>query len=300
MCVMKMKKIEGIIPAMLTPLNSDETINFNRMQELMTELQNRGVHGIFVGGTQGEFFAFTAEERKKMIDTAVENIKANKTLFVGTGAITTRESIELTKYAQDAGADFAVVITPYFVKLSQTELIRHYSRIAESTDINIVLYNNPSSTGNNLLPESVKHLSDEFSNIVGIKESSVVFEQLSKLIRLTRSKNFSVIVGLEPHILGGLLIGAKGAVAASGNVIPELLVELYNAFKSGDIRRAAELQNKVNKFFDLLHLSAFPGTVKDILRLLGKDYGLARSPVMEVSKENIKTIKQVLRELSLL
>jgi len=294
-----MKEIKGIIPAMLTPLNEDETINFDKMQELMEDLQNRKVHGIFVGGTQGEFFAFTSNERKKMIDVAVENIKANKTLFVGTGAITTRETIELTKYARDAGADFAVIITPYFVRLSQEELINHYRKIANAVDINIVLYNNPPSTGNNLLPESVKQLANGFPNIVGIKESSTNFEQLSKLIRLTKSDKFSVIVGLEPHILGGLLLGAKGAVAASGNVIPEILVQLYESFENGDIEKATKLQNKVNKFFDLLHLSAFPGTVKDILRIMGKDYGRARSPVMEVSEKYVNQIKDVLKELEL-
>ena len=162
-----------------------------------------------------------------------------------------------------------------------------------------VLYNNPPSTGNNLLPESVKQLANGFPNIVGIKESSTNFEQLSKLIRLTKSDKFSVIVGLEPHILGGLLLGAKGAVAASGNVIPEILVQLYESFENGDIEKATKLQNKVNKFFDLLHLSAFPGTVKDILRIMGKDYGRARSPVMEVSEKYVNQIKDVLKELEL-
>ena len=292
-----MKEIKGIIPAMVTPLNNDETINFDKMRELMEDLQERGVHGLFVGGTQGEFFAFTTEERKKMIKVAVENINSNKTLFVGTGAITTRETFELTTYAADAGADFAVVITPFFVRLSQKELIEHYRKIASAVDISIVLYNNPPSTGNNLLPESVAVLAKEHNNIVGIKESSTNFEQLSKLIRITKDKEFSVIVGLEPHILGGLLLGAKGAVAASGNVIPEILVSLYNEFVKGNIKIAAELQEKVNKFFDLLHLSAFPGTMKDILRIVGKNYGPARSPVLEVSKDCEEKIKSVLRDL---
>jgi len=293
-----MKAIKGIIPAMLTPLKADESVDFEKLRELMEDLQARGVHGIFVLGTQGEFYAFNTEERKKIIEVAVDCIKSNKTLYVGTGSITTKETIELTKYAYDVGADFAAIITPYLIRTTQEEMILHYEKIANAVDMPILLYNNPSATGNNLLPESVKALS-EIDNIVGIKDSTPNFEQLSKLIRITSSEKFSVLVGLEPHILGGLLLGAKGAIAASANVIPEILVELYNAVVSGDIIQAAELQDKVNKFFDLLHLSTFPGTVKDIMIMLGKNYGPARSPIINLPKEKHEVIEKLLKELGL-
>jgi len=293
-----MKEIRGIIPAMLTPLDKNENIDKNKLRELVQKLQNKGVHGIFTLGTQGEFYAFNIEEKKTIMEIVIDEVKSNIPVYVGTGSATTRETIELTKYAADLGADFVAIVTPFLIKVTQEEMIEHYTKISEAVDINILLYNNPSSTRNNLKPETVQKLSI-IPNIVGIKDSTPNFEQLSRLIRIT-DKDFSVLVGLEPHILGGLLLGAKGTIAASANVIPDILVELYNKVKEGNIREAAKLQNQVNKFFDLLHLSTFPGTVKEIMEMIGEPYGPARMPVGKLTKENREKVMSVLKEMGLL
>jgi len=291
--------IKGIIPAVLTPFDKHENIDINAFKELLNYLMDKGVHGLFILGSQGEFYALTLDECKKLMDAAVSVKRENIPIYAGIGRITTRETIELAKYALDVGIDYGVVVTPFYVRLTQKELEEHYKKIAESVELKILLYNNPSNTNINLEPDTVYRLRD-ISNIVGIKESTPYFSQLVELIQKCRSAKFHILVGLECHILGGLLLGADGAVVASANAIPDILVSLYENFTEGNLGEAIKLQQKVNEFFNLFKYGTFPGILKDIMEIMGFQYGKARSPVKSITRKAREEIRFRLKILGLL
>ncbi|MCG6535431.1 MAG: dihydrodipicolinate synthase family protein, partial [Syntrophales bacterium LBB04] len=204
---------KGIIPAMVTPLTRDGKINEKALRRFIDYLIDGGSHGLFVVGTTGEFYGLSPEEEKELFEITVDQTRGRVPVYAGTGAITTREVILLTRYAAEAKVDAVSVLTPMFISPSQKELIQHYTTIAESTDLPVVLYNNLPKTGVNLTPGTVAKLAD-VPNIVGIKDSSGDFTLSGEYIRLTRGKNFHVLMGRDTLIHGlTLRIGEAGSLA---------------------------------------------------------------------------------------
>ena len=225
----KTLKVEGIIPALITPMNPDESINEEGLRAVIEYMINGGVHGIFILGSQGESFALTIEERKRVIARAIEVTDGRVPVYVGTGMITTALAVQMTELARTLGADAVSVITPYFIKPSQKELIDHYKSIAEAaSEMPVLLYNNPMRTGVNIEVETVLALAD-VNNIAGVKDSSADLIQTMNYIEATRGRDFSVLVGNDALIFAALVSGGKGAVAATANVAPALIVGIYNA-----------------------------------------------------------------------
>jgi 4-hydroxy-tetrahydrodipicolinate synthase len=243
-------EVKGIIVAMVTTLKEDESLDEEGLRELINYLVENDVHGIFCCGSQGEIYSLTDEERRKVI--------------------------KLTRYAKDAGADAASIVTPYFIKPSSQELYMHYKRVAEAVDIPIILYNNPGRTGVNLGAQTVSRLA-EIDNIIGIKDSSSDLTLTAEYIRLT-PKDFAVIAGRDSLILATLLYGGKVAIAATANVAPKLAVEIYESFIKGDLKRAREAQFKLLPLRTALSLGTFPIVVKEALRMIGKPAGPAKKP----------------------
>ena len=238
-------KVEGIIPALATPMNDDESINENGLKKLIDFVIKGGVHGIFVSGSQGESFSMTIDEKKRVIATSIEASDGRVPIYAGTGTITTSQAVQLTKMARELGADAVSVTTPYFIKPSQKELIDYYKAVSDvAEDMPVLLYSNPMRTGVIIEVDTVVKLS-ELDNVVGMKDSSGDIVQTSSYIEATKDKDFSILVGNDACIFSALVSGAKGAVAATANVAPRLIVDLYNAVKAGNIDLARDLQYKL-------------------------------------------------------
>jgi len=293
-------KVEGIIPALITPMNQDETISEKGLRAVIEHVISGGVQGIFILGSQGESFTLTLEEKKSVIAASVEASAARVPVYVGTGMITTAQSVQMTKLARELGADAVSVITPYFIRPSQKELIDHYKAIAEAADdMPELLYNNPMRTGVSIDVETVVTLA-EIDNVVGMKDSSADLIQTMTYINATRNMDFSVMVGNDASIFATLVSGGTGAVAATANVAPALIVGIYNAIKSGDIATARELQYKLFPIRKAFALGTFPLVVKEAVNMIGLPAGPARLPIQPLSPEKKQELKKVLSDAGLL
>jgi len=289
---------KGIIPAMVTPLTSDGKVNAEALRKLTDYLIEGGVHGLFPVGSQGEFYALTFEEKKKVVEVVVEETRGRVPIYVGTGAITTREAVALTKMAEAAGADAVSVITPFFIRPNESELLEFYTAIAKATRLPVLLYNNPGRTGVNLSTDFVVRAS-KVENIVGIKDSSGDLTLTAEYIRRT-SEKFSVLAGRDTLIYGTLCYGGKGAIAACANVAPKLIVEIYEAFMAGDMKRALSAQFRLAPLRLAFDLGTFPVVIKEALNLMGIDAGVGVPPVGGMDPKAKADLKEVLKSMSLL
>jgi len=294
------KEIEGIIAAIVTPFDNENNVNFSGFRKLINYLIDNKIHGILPAGSQGEFYVLSQKERFKLMETAVE--EANGRIFVmpNTGSISTKETIELTKFAEKAGADCVSVITPFFISPNQNELFFHYSAVCDSTNLPVFAYNNPGRTGGTLLkPETVAKLAQNFPHFNGIKDSSGDITQVSEIIRMT-PPDFKVFMGRDTVIFGALMYGAAGAIAASANVSPKLTVDIYNAYKNGEYDKAKMYQQELAPLRMAFDLGSFPVVVKEALDMMGLPAGNCRMPIMPLSQTNRNKLREILLDMSLI
>jgi 4-hydroxy-tetrahydrodipicolinate synthase len=292
-------QLRGIIPPVATPLKDDEEIDFPRFKWFLDHLISQGVHGVFPLGTNSEFYAFDEREKQELVATAVAHVNHRVPVYIGTGAETTREVIRLTKMAEREGADGVSIITPYFIAPNQKEIFDHYRRIAESTSLAVILYSNPANCGGLKIDVDTVARLAEIPNIVGVKDSSGDMQNTNELIRVVPER-FAVMQGRDTLIYPALIFGAKGAVPATGNIAPALVVEIYEAFQRGDHAASKAAQLRLNPLRLALGLGTVPGGVKAALTLMGKSLGPCRSPVGPLSPENEQKMKNVLRQNGLL
>jgi 4-hydroxy-tetrahydrodipicolinate synthase len=288
----------GIIPALVTPLHEDETLNEAALRRLVRHLIEGGVHGLFVQGSQGEFWAFDPEEKRRILEAVVEEAGGSVPVYGGTAGVTTRETIALTRMAEQAGVDGVSIVTPFFVSPSQQELYEHYAAIAAATALPILLYNNPTRTGVNLAAETVARLA-ELENIVGVKDSSGNLSLTAAYVHAT-PESFAVLMGQDTLILAGLLYGCVGAVAATANVLPRLVVEIYERFQAGEVAGAKRAQERLATLRDAFGWGTFPVVIKEAANMLGLEAGPARRPVGPLSEDARGKLAQLLRDLEAL
>src|SRR4051794_8036177 len=238
-------RIQGIIPPVATPMKDNEDLDLPRLKWFIDHLIKNGVDGIFVLGTNSEFYALDEREKQEVIATAVAHVNKRVPVFAGPGAETTREVIRLTKMAEKEGVDGVSIITPYFILPNQQEIFDHYRRIAESTALPVVLYNNPSTCGGlQIGVETVARLA-EIPNILGVKDSSGDLQNTQEYIKVVPPR-FSVMMGRDTLIFPSLVMGTRGAVPATGNIAPQLLVAIYELFRKGDLEGSKAAQLRLN------------------------------------------------------
>jgi 4-hydroxy-tetrahydrodipicolinate synthase len=293
-------KLHGIIPPIVTPMTADQEIDLDGLRRQIDWLLGHSVHGIFVLGTTGEFYALDEREKQAVAATAIAHVNGRSPVFVGTGAETTREVIRLTNMAEREHASGVSVITPYFIKPTQTELLDHFRRIAESTTLPVVLYNNPATCGGlSIEPETVARLA-ELPNIIGIKDSSGDLQNTIEIIRQTPRSTFSVLNGRDTLILAALSFGAQGAIPASCNIAPNLCVGIYESFARGDMIAAKEFQSRLHPIRMAMSLGTGNGAIKEALTLLGRPCGPNRSPIAPLSEDKKAKMKSILEKAGLL
>jgi len=292
-------QIRGIIPPVATPMQANEDLDLPRLRWFLDHLIREGVHGVFVLGTNSEFYALDEHEKQQVIATAVEHVRKRVPVFAGTGAESTREAVRLTKMAEREGAQGVSIITPYFISPTQQEIFDHYRRIAESTSLPVILYNNPSTCGGIKIDiDTVARLA-QIPNILGIKDSSGDLQNTNEYVRVVPER-FSVMQGRDTLIYPSLLFGARGAVPASANVAPGLAVEIYEAFQRGDHAAAKAAQLRLNPVRLSLNLVTAPGGVKAALDLLGMSLGPSRAPIAPLSPEKREKMQSALGQAGLI
>lgn len=291
--------IHGIIPPVATPMQANEDLDLPRLKWFLDHLIASGVHGIFVLGTNSEFYALDEREKQEVIATAVAHVNKRVPVYAGTGAETTREVVRLTKMAEREGVDGVSIITPYFISPTQQEIYDHYRRIAEQTRLPVILYNNPGTCGGLKIDVDTVARLAEIPNILGIKDSSGDLQNTLELIRVVPSR-FSVLMGRDTLIFSALLFGARGAVPATGNIAPALLAEIYNTFQRGDLEAAKAAQLRLNPLRMALALGTQPGAVKAALQILGMSLGPCRSPVAGLAAEKQAKMRSALQSAGML
>jgi len=288
---------KGIIPAMATPCDRYGNVKEAPLRQLVNHLIDGGVHALFPVGSQGEFWALTFEQKKKVLEIVMDETNGRVPVWAGTGALTTHEAIATTKMAAEMGVAGVSILTPYFTTLSQRELIAHYTEIAKAVpDVPILLYSNPDRTGQPMTVDTVVELA-KVDNIIGIKDSSGDMTLTAEYVRRTRGMEFSVLMGRDTLIYGGLCYGCAGSIAATANIKPALLVEIYEAFQAGDHKRALEAQYALAPLRIAFGMGTFPVVIKEALKMIGIDAGEAIAPVGTLSDENRAKLRQVLVEM---
>src|SRR6516225_3010038 len=292
-------KIHGIIPPVATPMQANEDLDLLRLKWFIDHLIKNGVHGIFVLGTNSEFYALDEREKQEVIATAVAHVNKRVPVYAGTGAETTREAVRLTKLAEREGADGVSVITPYFIAPTQQEIFDHYRRVAESTSLPVILYNNPATCGGVKIDVETAARLSELANVAGIKDSSGDLQNTNEYVRVVPDR-FAVLQGRDTLIYPSLICGARGAVPASCNVAPGLCVRIYESYLAGDFAAAKAAQSRLNLVRLSLTLGTAPGGVKAALSLLDRSIGPSRSPIAPLSPDKLHKMRTALEQAGLL
>jgi 4-hydroxy-tetrahydrodipicolinate synthase len=292
-------RIQGIIPPVATPMQANEDLDLPRLKWFIDRLLRGGVHGIFVLGTNSEFYALDDTEKQQVIATAVEHVAGRVPVYAGTGAESTREVIRLTRMAEREGVSGVSIITPYFVLPNQDEIFHHYRRIAEQTALPVILYNNPATCGGIKIDVETCVRLAELPNILAIKDSSGDLQNANEMIRAVPER-FSVLMGRDTLIGQAILFGARGAVPATANIAPRLVVDIYEAAVKGDVAAARAAQLRLNPIRLGLALGTQPSGVKGALDILGESIGPCRSPVGPLSQAALRKMRAALLQAGLL
>ncbi|MDE7262026.1 MAG: 4-hydroxy-tetrahydrodipicolinate synthase [Oscillospiraceae bacterium] len=296
---MKNVAIKGIIPPVVTPMNpEDESVNIPELRNQIERQIAGGVHGIFPFGTNGEAYILSMEEKEEILEATLDQVKGRIPVYAGTGCISTRDTIYLSKRAEAMGADVLSIITPSFALASQKELYDHYCEVAKHVNIPIVLYNIPARTGNKLLPETVAKLAKDVDVIMGAKDSSGDFENLKAYIELTRDvgKDFAVLAGNDGNILPGLKAGGAGGVAGRANLWPKTIASIYDYFVAGDLEKAQEAQDSIAILSRVFKFGNPNTIIKKGVAMMGYPVGDCRKPFSYLCDEGVEELKKVLEE----
>ena len=297
----KINKLKNVITAMISPLREDFTLDEEKYREFIRFQIKNGCQ-LLTMGTTGESATLSHDEHHVAMDICVDEAKkSGKDPFVlaGAGSNSTKEAISLSQYAEKAGADGILQVVPYYNKPVQHSLIDHFSAIADSVSLPIILYNVPSRTGRNLEADTVSKLSYAKDNIVGIKCASGDIDQITKIIKTTPD-DFIVLSGDDSMTFHIMALGGKGVVSVASNIIPSKLVEFTNSMLNNEWNKAREMQLQLYDLFKVLFIESNPGPVKYAADLMGLMDNRMRLPLTPPLKENQKRIKTVLKNLDII
>lgn len=280
---------EGVLPAIITPFREDGEVDEEGLRGNVEYFSAAGVAGIVPCGTTGESATLNFEEHKRVVEIAVESARVR--VVAGTGSNNTREAVELTKHAEDAGADAALLITPYYNKPNDRGMLAHFRAVAESSDLPLILYNVPGRTSINLKPELVAELA-KLENVIGIKEASGNLSQISAIIELTRDEEFFVLSGDDGLTLPIMALGGKGVISVVADVAPRKMVAMVDAMLKGDLEKARRLHYILSPLVSALFLETNPIPVKTATGMIGLAAGPLRLPLASMAEKNEMRLKE--------
>ncbi len=281
--------------AIVTPFNKDESINYDRLDELIDYHCNHGTDSIIICGTTGESATLTEEEHLECVKFTIDRVKGRLPVVAGTGSNCTRTAIEMSREAADYGADGLLLVTPYYNKATQSGLIAHYTAVAREAKAPIIMYSVASRTGCNIEPATVAELVKSVDNIVGVKEASGNISQVAKIMELTDG-NVDLYSGNDDQIVPLLSLGAKGVISVLSNVAPKETHDICEKFFQGDVAGSRELQIRALPLIEQLFCEVNPIPVKRAVTLMGMDCGSLRMPLTQITAEHEKTLVKAMKD----
>ena len=294
-----MKKIifEGCGTAIATPFTEDG-VNYEEFKRLIEMQIENDIDAIIVCGTTGESSTMSKDERKEAIKFVVDTVNERTKVIAGTGGNNTKEAIEMSKYAESVGADGILVVTPYYNKTTQAGLVVHYTAIANSVKIPMIMYSVPARTGVNIAPETCLELS-KVENIVAIKEASGNLSQIAKIASLC-GDNLTIYSGNDDQIIPIMSLGGKGVISVLSNVMPKFTHDMTRKYLDGDVKEACKMQLDSIELIENLFSEVNPIPVKYALNLMGYNFGLPRLPLIELSDANKTKMEATLKKYNLI
>lgn len=288
----------GVGVAIVTPFNEDESINYDKLDQLIDYHCNNGTDSIIICGTTGESATMSEKEHMECVKFAIERTKGRLPIIAGTGSNCTRTAIDMSKEAASYGADGLLVVTPYYNKATQEGLVGHYTAVAKEAKAPIIMYSVASRTGCNIEPATAARLIKEVDNIVGIKEASGNISQVAKIMHLTDGKA-DLYSGNDDQIVPILSLGGKGVISVLSNVAPQETHDICAKFFESDVKGSLELQLKAIPLIEQLFCEVNPIPVKKAMKLMGMDCGSLRMPLTELTPQHEESLAKAMTEFGI-
>ena len=289
---------KGAGVAIVTPMFEDGSVNYDKLKEILEEQIAKETDAIIICGTTGESATMSEKEHSEVIKFAVDTVAKRIPVIAGTGSNCTQTAIELSKQAEEDGADALLLVTPYYNKATQNGLIAHYTAIAESVSLPIILYNVPSRTGCNILPETAAYLGKNVENIVAIKEASGNISQVAKLKALA-GDSLDIYSGNDDQVIPLLSLGGIGVISVLSNVAPKFTHDMVMKYLEGDHETALNMQLEALPLIDALVCEVNPIPVKAAMNLMGKEVGPLRAPLTVMEDAHQQKLAQVMKDFGI-
>ncbi len=281
---------EGSAVAIVTPFNAKDEVNYKKLEELLNWHVKQGTDAIVICGTTGETPTTSDEEQRNLIKFAVDVIDKRIPVIAGTGSNETRQAIEMSTFAEKAGADAVLVMNPYYNKSTQRGIIAHFKAIADSINVPIIVYNVPSRTGLNITVDTMVELA-KIENIIAVKEASGNISQVAEIARLTPD-DFTIYSGNDDQVVPLLSLGGKGVISVSANIIPKDLHDMVQYYLDGKTKESLDCQLKMNGLNKALFIEANPIPIKEAMNAMGMEVGHLRMPLLEMEEKNLAVLKK--------
>lgn len=294
-----MAVFKGAGVALITPMHANGDVNYTKLEELVNFQIENSTDAIIACGTTGEAATLSHEEHLDVIKACVEYAKKRVPIIAGTGSNSTETAIYLSTEAEKLGADGLLVVTPYYNKATQKGLVKHFTMVAESVDLPVILYNVPSRTGCNILPKTVVQLAKEVDNIVGIKEASGNISQVAELMCLANGC-IDVYSGNDDQIVPLLSLGGIGVISVLSNVVPKETHDIVMKYLDGDTKTSLDLQLKYLPLIDTLFCEVNPIPVKMAANLMGQEVGPLRMPLTNLESEHVKLLEEEMKKVGII
>ena len=285
--------------AIITPMNSDGSVNYEEFAKLIDFQIDNQTDSIIVCGTTGESATLSEEEHSEVIRFCIKHVNGRVPVIAGTGSNCTATAVKLSKEAEEAGADGLLVVTPYYNKATQNGLIAHYTEIANAVNIPIIMYNVPSRTGCNILPATAAKLFKEVDNIVGIKEASGDISQVATLMALTNGE-IDLYSGNDDQIVPIMSLGGKGVISVLTNIAPRQTHEIVMDYVNGDVKSSCRKQLEAIELVKALFCEVNPIPVKEAANLMGFNAGVLRMPLTQMEPKNVEVLKNAMKNYGLI
>lgn len=290
--------LQGIFTPAITVFDEQGRLDYNGNERVINRLIELGINGILSLGSIGEFCHLTMAEKKEFITLVVRTVNRRIPVLIGTGGTVVEEVVELTRYARQAGADYSMVISPYYFKLDDESLFHYYAAVAQAADLPVLLYNFPDRTTVDLSPELVLRLAKAFPNIVGIKDTVDNISHTRKLIRMVKGQlpEFVVFSGYDEYLIPNLMAGGNGIISGLTNLAPQLFVELLEAFRRNDLKNVISLQSRIYGLMELYEVSQpFVNAIKGAaVSLIPGISARSRMPVSDLTPAEMTRIRKLL------
>lgn len=286
-------KLSGIIPPLLTPFKENGEVDFDRIP-LLVEFMKPYVKGFFVCGTYGSGVLMNVDERKKVFETVVECVDDSYQLIAHVGAANQRDTLNLAEHAVQHHALAVTAVPPFYFHYDEETLFQYFRDLINASSIPVYLYDNPGASGNQISPELINRLAEIGLN--GVKDSTFDISKTYTVMRKVQKKDFDVVIGSESLLLPGFVMGARACISGLANILPELMNKLYEAALSSDLILAKDLQTKVLKMWDILHLGPSNPTAYAMLQIRGIEAGFPRKPMLPLGKEIYTKVVIAMRE----